>query len=61
MFTTQALLALAAAGLSTAHYTLLYPEWRGNTFDDTLNYTQWSWPCTFPQASAMTSISRMED
>ncbi|ROT39591.1 hypothetical protein SODALDRAFT_133882 [Sodiomyces alkalinus F11] len=48
MFTTQALLTLAAAGLSSAHFTLKYPEWRGNTFDDTLNYTQWSWPCGGP-------------
>ncbi|KAL2756629.1 hypothetical protein ACRALDRAFT_2026669 [Sodiomyces alcalophilus JCM 7366] len=49
MFTSKALLTLAAAGLSSAHFTLQYPEWRGNTFDATKNYTQWSWPCGGPE------------
>lgn len=42
---SQSLLALAAAGLTAAHYTLEYPEWRGDSFDDDAGYTQWTRPC----------------
>lgn len=42
----QSLLALATAGLASAHYTLVYPEWRGDSFDDEAGYTQWDRPCT---------------
>lgn len=48
---SKSLLALAAAGLSSAHYTLLYPEWRGDSLDTESDYTQWERPCKQPPSS----------
>ncbi|KAM0329249.1 hypothetical protein ACHAQA_004552 [Verticillium albo-atrum] len=43
----KSFLALASAGLAAAHYSVLYPEWRGDTLEDTdeTGYSQWTWPC----------------
>ncbi|KAH6685456.1 hypothetical protein F5X68DRAFT_262691 [Plectosphaerella plurivora] len=43
---SKSILALTAAvGLSSAHYTVVYPEWRGDSLDAETNYTQWDRPC----------------
>lgn len=42
-------LALAAAQAVSAHFGLIYPEWRADTLTDDENstYNQWDYPCTF--------------
>ncbi|KAM0284297.1 hypothetical protein ACHAQH_002091 [Verticillium albo-atrum] len=43
----KSFLTLASAGLAAAHYSILYPDWRADTLENTeeTGYTQWSWPC----------------
>ncbi|KAM7207237.1 hypothetical protein V8F20_002503 [Naviculisporaceae sp. PSN 640] len=40
-----ALAVLATAQLATAHYGLLYPEWRFDTLSGDERYSQWEYPC----------------
>lgn len=42
---TKTLLALAAAQVATAHYGLIYPEWRADTLADDTEFDQWVHPC----------------
>ncbi|CRK10090.1 hypothetical protein BN1708_009903 [Verticillium longisporum] len=43
----KSFLTLASAGLAAAHYSVLYPDWRADTLEDTeeTGYSQWTWPC----------------
>ncbi|EEY21151.1 conserved hypothetical protein [Verticillium alfalfae VaMs.102] len=43
----KSFLTLASAGLAAAHYSILYPDWRADTLEDTeeTGYSQWTWPC----------------
>jgi hypothetical protein len=45
---SKTVLALAAAQVATAHYGLIYPEWRADTLDtpEDSEYNQWVYPCT---------------
>jgi hypothetical protein len=40
---------LVAAQLASAHFGLVYPEWRANTLDsENEEYSQWTYPCECP-------------
>lgn len=42
---SSTLLTLASfATLGSAHYKVLYPEWRGDSLDSE-TASQWIWPC----------------
>lgn len=44
---SNTLVAFAAlAGSAAAHYKLLAPTWRGDSFEEPAS--QWVWPCMFP-------------
>ena len=36
---------LAAAQLVSAHFGIIYPEWRANTLMANSSYSQWNYPC----------------
>ncbi|KAH8681857.1 hypothetical protein BX600DRAFT_505499 [Xylariales sp. PMI_506] len=40
----SSLILLAGAHLATAHFSIEYPEWRGDTLTNT-NYSQYDYPC----------------
>lgn len=52
MIATKTLLALAAAKAATAHFGLVFPEWRADTLSEEGEavYSQWNNPCTLPLA-----------
>ncbi len=45
------LLGLAATQAVTAHFSVVYPEWRADTLSEKNmdKYSQWDYPCTSPQ------------
>ncbi|KAK7415521.1 hypothetical protein QQZ08_012319 [Neonectria magnoliae] len=47
MISTKTLLALAAAKAVSAHFGLVFPEWRVDTLseENEANYSQWTYPC----------------
>ncbi|OTB01208.1 hypothetical protein M426DRAFT_266421 [Hypoxylon sp. CI-4A] len=36
---------LAFVQHASAHFQLTYPQWRADSFNDALNYSQWTYPC----------------
>lgn len=45
---SKTVLALAAAQVATAHFSVVYPDWRGDTMshEEDSEFDQWVYPCT---------------
>lgn len=47
MIASKTLVALGLANVVTAHFGLVFPEWRADTLSEEgeAKYSQWSYPC----------------
>ncbi|KAF3069828.1 hypothetical protein GL218_07787 [Daldinia childiae] len=45
MFVVLITFVLALAHKASAHFKINYPTWRSDTFNEALNYSQWTYPC----------------
>ncbi|KAK6948898.1 hypothetical protein Daesc_008969 [Daldinia eschscholtzii] len=45
MFVALITFVLALAHKASAHFKIDYPPWRADSFNEALNYSQWTYPC----------------